>query len=885
MLNKVRFLILPSLTLLLAACGPTPVPPTPPSATGLTFDKTSISVTLDVAQGTVQTLSLQNSSANPAAYEVIDEEYVAGAFVVVDELEATGTVPPTGSTQINVKIECPVDAGQFNTTLKVKSGDKIAELPVTTSCNAAPIPTIVQEDTKIVTPAIASEIISYNAETGTVTFATTSVYAAGLKEGDTVVSGSVTAAPEGFLRNVVAVRQEGGNIVVETEEAGLGDVFDQAEFQNTYEPTVEQISDIDVNFPGITAQTSDTGLKSQALVDFSFNEVLFDADSNSATTNDRFAVNGSVHIDKPKFDVDGGVDVKYRTLFKLFGKKAQVPSGVSVRFRSTVGVKETANLTAQGEVKFNKSKRIPIATIRYTPINFAIGPVPVSITHYMNIFIDVGADLSVRLNYQASQSVTMKYGFEYKNDALRTISEKTNTYGQTLDLAGNLSAWAYPGIRYNAKLYGGPGMFAEVRIGAKLSASVNVTEALWKAELCGDGTIGMTKWKIIDIKILGYGFKKELPEKSSRIFDFCQRLREGRIVLPIQVLPGTGPEFKTETKYTVSESTRPVVTGDFNKDGQVDVVTGGANISVLLGKGDGTFLPAISANYNRFSDAVTAGDMNGDGQLDLIVATGYSYSVDVLLGTGDGSFSQSGTYYLGGVGMSSVKVGDVNRDGRLDVIVGGNGTVGVLMGKGDGNLSSWVSLYSNITGESYFDVITGDFNSDGRLDIAGANPKLSKMIVLLGKSDGTFMPAVEYALNGTTTAPGKSFVIAGDLSGDGRPDLMVGGTDKVSVLLGKSDGTFLSPVTYAINGNNSSLLFGSITDLNLDGRLDLIVGNKSALTISVLLGKGDGTFLSKVEYVTGDLPSAVATADLNSDGRPDFITAYDKNYIEVRLQQ
>jgi hypothetical protein len=63
----------------------------------------------------------------------------------------------------------------------------------------------------------------------------------------------------------------------------------------------------------------------------------------------------------------------------------------------------------------------------------------------------------------------------------------------------------------------------------------------------------------------------------------------------------------------------------------------------------------------------------------------------------------------------------------------------------------------------------------------------------------------------------------------------------------------------------------ALADLNRDGRLDLVVANTGAHTISILFGNGDATFRPKADFVTGTGPHSVALADLNGDARTDVI--------------
>src|SRR5207302_913920 len=109
----------------------------------------------------------------------------------------------------------------------------------------------------------------------------------------------------------------------------------------------------------------------------------------------------------------------------------------------------------------------------------------------------------------------------------------------------------------------------------------------------------------------------------------------------------------------------------FNGDGRVDLAVanaGGGNVSVLLGRGDGTFQPAANYDVGASPYSVAVGDFNGDGMADLAVANAGAGTISVLLGRGDGTFRTAVNY---GVGASprSVAVGDFNGDGKVDVAV------------------------------------------------------------------------------------------------------------------------------------------------------------------------------------------------------------------------
>ncbi len=73
-------------------------------------------------------------------------------------------------------------------------------------------------------------------------------------------------------------------------------------------------------------------------------------------------------------------------------------------------------------------------------------------------------------------------------------------------------------------------------------------------------------------------------------------------------------------------------------------------------------------------------------------------------------------------------------------------------------------------------------------------------------------------------------------------------------------------------------------DLNADGKLDLIYANLGTTTISVCMGNGNGTFVAAVNYTVGSAPSSVAAGDLNGDGRLDLaVTNLGSDDISVLL--
>jgi uncharacterized protein YfaP (DUF2135 family) len=361
----------------------------------------------------------------------------------------------------------------------------------------------------------------------------------------------------------------------------------------------------------------------------------------------------------------------------------------------------------------------------------------------------------------------------------------------------------------------------------------------------------------------------------------------------VSILLGNGNgTFRTHMDYATALAPAGVAVGDFNGDGKADLAVAnyghltvnpdtGNTVSILLGKGDGTFRTHVDYATGIFPDSVVVADFNGDGKADLAIANFNGNSVSVLLGNGDGSFQRHADYGTGS-NTAFVSIGDFNGDGKFDLVASNfnENTISVLLGKGDGTFRARVD---NSSGGFWPDsVAVGDFNDDGKSDLAVVNcgscqsPSREDTVgVLLGNGDGTFRKVVNYP---TGTSPQSVIVV--DVNGDGKPDLVVAdscGTKgceagSVSVLLGNGDGTFQPPMDFDTGPGAVSVATG---DFNRDGKVDLVTANigGNSNTVSILLGNGDGTFEPHVDYTTGRGPRSVAVGDFNGDGKADLVTA------------
>lgn len=370
------------------------------------------------------------------------------------------------------------------------------------------------------------------------------------------------------------------------------------------------------------------------------------------------------------------------------------------------------------------------------------------------------------------------------------------------------------------------------------------------------------------------------------------------------LLGDVSANFSLHGIYNAGPGRAAYAVADFNHDGNLDLaVDSPEGIAILFGNADGSFQTsrAFAAGQPAMSAAV--GAFTATGNVDAVVATGTTQG-QFLRGAGDGTFSYAGSpgapvttsSQAGGLGMlGSVVSADLDGDGKLDLVFTGDGSnanlpangsgLYVQMGKGNGTFAAPVApsiapqftypsasscspSFNHFPGIGFGNSAVGDFNGDGLPDIANRDAAAYRILQgnngTSGSSSTTIPTLFSAYVDGSglvvdCDAHAHDRVVAGDLNGDGRSDLIFQG-------LAGNSGSLLE---FLSGPTGTPILAG---DLALDGSLTTL-GQKVAPALNVAFN-GAAIPTSSGGLGFPAFIGSMVVADLDGDGNNDLIVSY-----------
>src|SRR5262245_11035761 len=378
----------------------------------------------------------------------------------------------------------------------------------------------------------------------------------------------------------------------------------------------------------------------------------------------------------------------------------------------------------------------------------------------------------------------------------------------------------------------------------------------------------------------------------------------------------TVPAVRVLRDARIDQSVWPA---DMNRDGITDLLSSsvttfnngtptGGLVQIATGKGDGTFNTPVRSSFR--GRVFGAADFNGDTFPDVIAVSPQtstaSSSVVILPGTGTTTLGAPVTVGPGDLFEGFALTADMDGDGKRDLITQGGDGVLVYPGNGDFTFGTPASL---VDASGPIEGIVADFNGDGRRDLAIVNATSSISIFL--NQGSLLVTAMDMPLGREVTD-----ATVADVNGDGRIDLLISsgrpenfgpGSGAALVLRGNGDGTFAQPVEYPTAIGPRQIVVG---DFNRDGITDIVTGNQSSITrddcaefwktwdtVSILTGRGDGTFNAARNFSIGDQSQSdpadpngrryrntllsLNTSDLNGDRQTDLIASFGAVILNI----
>lgn len=355
-------------------------------------------------------------------------------------------------------------------------------LPLVLS-SASSVPVEIPDTTEVLTETTTQYLSEISSDGAVFTFTQSTSDLNALAPGDVMVSDATANAPNGFLREVTSVSSDGGQVIVETEEATLEDAIESGAARISHALTPDQIQS-GTQLKGVTLATA-----SQLQDEFYFkleDVVLYDGDGNPDTENDQITADGSIRLE-PGFDFS--LVVRHWKLEEL---------------SFTTSAVETAELEIKAEIELlSVEKEKEIARRYFNPITVMVGWVPVVILPVLTVNVGVDGSVHVGVTTGVEQQATLVAGLRYAGGVWQPVSDFSNEFHYTPPtLSAGLNLKGYAGAQLSLLLYGVTGPYAELN--AYLELEADIADDPWWTLYGGLEASGGVKVEVLGHSIADY---------------------------------------------------------------------------------------------------------------------------------------------------------------------------------------------------------------------------------------------------------------------------------------------------------------------------------------------------------------------------------------------
>ncbi|MBI4600526.1 MAG: VCBS repeat-containing protein [Planctomycetes bacterium] len=314
--------------------------------------------------------------------------------------------------------------------------------------------------------------------------------------------------------------------------------------------------------------------------------------------------------------------------------------------------------------------------------------------------------------------------------------------------------------------------------------------------------------------------------------------------------------------------------GDFDGDGidDLSVADGGSTLYFVRSKGDGTFEKPMALPQGRGPRWNAHGDWNKDGRLDLASSNLNTSTLTIFVNelTPEGAIKFTLTQNPPSGREHTLETFDYDADGNPDLALG-QGLPGIQLhkGVGDGKFLQKGNISSAIVGCVEY-ISVGDFNADGKGDVAPTCIDDATAYAATSNGNGTFKQVLRHAY-----ATGTESSAIGDFNQDGFDDLALVSAGAGTMRVFLSDGAvgFRStnrPPDLELGPTGATPVFLIARDLDQDGFLDVVTADSASSSCTIFFGRGGEKLFESSDSITGfgSGKDAVVT-DFDKDGQPD----------------